>query len=128
MQRRGGRGFCSCFSRSGSHVGGMSLNRCEQRVFDYWQGHRDERQFWQDKVRGVAKSAADDHAAAARLEGELWRYYEERSAVVAAFREAVRDEGLKRTSMKNLAELVLRLWVEPRPKRKPPEGGAARPD
>lgn len=128
MQRRGGSGFCGCFRCEASQVGGMSLNRYEQRVFDYWQGHRDERQFWQDKVRAVAKSSVDDHAAAARLEGELWRYYEERSVAAALFREAARHEGLQRTSMKNLAELVLRLWVEPRPKKKPTEGsGEARP-
>lgn len=102
----------------------MSLNRCEQRVFDYWQSHRDERQFWQEKVRALAKSSADDHVAAARLDGELWRYYQERSAVVPVFKEAVRHEGMKRTSLKNLAELVLRLWVEPRPKKKAPEDGA----
>lgn len=102
----------------------MSLNRYEQRVFDYWQSHRDERQFWQEKVRAFAKSSADDHVAAARLDGELWRYYQERSAVAAPFKEAVRHEGLKRTSMKNLAELILRLWVEPRPKKKPPEADA----
>jgi hypothetical protein len=27
---------------------------------------------------------------------------------------------MRRTSMKNLAELVIRLWVEPRPKKKKP--------
>jgi hypothetical protein len=97
----------------------MSLNRCEQRVFDYLQSQRDERQFWQEKVRGVVRAAADDQAAAARLEGELWRYYLERSAVAAPFREAARHEGLQRTSMKNLAELLVRLWTEPRPKKKP---------
>jgi hypothetical protein len=97
----------------------MSLNRCEQRMFDYWAKHRDERQFWQEKVRATAKLAADDHAAAARLEPELWRYYLERSGVAAEFREAARHEGIQRTSMKNLAEFILRLWTEPRPKKKP---------
>ena len=97
----------------------MSLNRCEQRVFDYLQNHREEGQFWQGKVRGAAKAALDHHAAAARLDGELWRYYEERSAVAAPFREAARLEGLRRTSMKNLAELLLRLWVEPQARKKP---------
>lgn len=96
----------------------MSLNRCEQRVFDYWQGHATERQFWQEKVRGVAKSTGDDFVAAARLDAELWRYYQERCGVVPVFKDAARHEGLQRTSMKNLAELVLRLWLEPRPKKK----------
>lgn len=127
MQRRGdggSGGFCGCYSWGGSQVGDMSLNRGEQRVYDYWQGNRDERQFWQDKVRALAKSLGDDHAAATRLDGELWRYYVERSGVAAVFKEAVRHEGLQRTSMKNLAELVLRLWIEPRPKKKPAEGEA----
>jgi len=102
----------------------MSLNRFEQRVFDYLQGHRDERQFWQEKVRSIVKSLNDDHAAAARLDGEFWRYYVERSGVVPVFKDAARHEGMKRTSMKNLAELVIRLWVEPRPKTKKPDAGA----
>lgn len=119
MQRSRGRAFCSCFSGRATHVAGMSLNRSEQRVFDYLQRHAGERQFWQDKVRGIAKKAANDHVAAAQLEPEFWRYYLERSAVAEPFKEAARTEGLGRTSMKNLAELVLRLWTEPRPKKNP---------
>jgi len=103
----------------------MSLNRCEQRIFDYLQIHADERHFWQHKVRGIAKKAENDHVAAVQLAPELWRYYMERSEVATTFKEAARTEGLERTSMKNLAELLLRLWVEPRPKKKPAaEGGA----
>ena len=101
----------------------MSLNRSEQRVFDYLQSHAEERQFWQDKVRVAAKNVENDHVAAVRLEAELWRYYVERSAVAAPFKEVARVEGLARTSMKNLGELLLRLWVEPRPKKKPVETG-----
>jgi hypothetical protein len=100
----------------------MSLNRFEQRMFDYWAGHRDERQFWQEKVRAAATIAPDWHVAAARLDGELWHYYVERSGVVPGFREASRHEGLRRTSMKNLAELVLRLWMDPKPKKTPATG------
>lgn len=96
----------------------MSLNRWEQRVFDYVQGHPEERQFWMSKVQTVCRSNADEHAAAARLDAELWRYYEERSAVVPAFRAAAASEGLRRTSMRNLAELLVRLWTEPRAKKK----------
>jgi hypothetical protein len=95
----------------------MSLNRCEQRVFDYLQTHREERHYWEEKVQNAAKGASDVEAVN-RLEGELWHYYKERSAVATPFREAVQLEGLRRTSMKNLAELLLRLWVEPRPKKK----------
>lgn len=97
----------------------MSLNRCEQRVYDYLLRHPEERQHWQGKFQQTAKAAADDHVAVARLEPELWRYYEERSAVAAPFKEIAQREGLHRTSMKNLAELLIRLWTEPRPKKKP---------
>ncbi len=100
----------------------MSLNRCEQRIFDYWQSHRDERQYWQDKVRTIAKASLDDHEAAKRLDADLWRYYQERSAVAQPFKDAVRLEGGQKMSMKNLAELILRLWTEPRPKKKKAEG------
>lgn len=95
----------------------MSLNRCEQRIFDYIESHPEERQFWVGKVQTVCRSL-DEHAAAVRLETELWRYYEERSAVASPFKEAVRHEGLRRTSMRNLADLLVRLWTEPRPKKR----------
>lgn len=96
----------------------MSLNRYEQRVFDYLQSHPEERHHWQQKFRSVAKDFADEHIAAMKLESELWRYYEERSAVVPVFKDAARHEGMARISMRNLAELLLRLWTEPRPKKK----------
>jgi len=102
----------------------VSLNRCEQLVFDYWQESPDERRFWQDKVRMHALEACDAFEAARRLDGELWAYFVERSAVIPRFREATPHDGIMggaggRTSMKNLAELVLRLWTEPRPKKRP---------
>ena len=98
----------------------MSLNRCEQRLFDYLQKHQDERQFWQGKFHRAMKEAGDERIATEMLQPELWRYYLERSEVVPIFRDAVSHEGRDRTSMKNLAELLLRLWVEPRPKPKKP--------
>jgi hypothetical protein len=97
----------------------MSLNRCEQRVFDYLQRHPEERHYWQGKFQAVTKAVGDDHVAATRLETELWRYYEERSAVATPFKEAVQHEGLRRTSMRNLAELLIRLWIGTSPKKKP---------
>ncbi len=97
----------------------------EQRVYDYLQGHPDERQYWIGKVQSVFRSADDLHAVVMRLDAELWRYYEERSAVASPFKEAARLEGLRRTSMKNLAELLIRLWTEPKPKPKPkPDPGS----
>jgi hypothetical protein len=100
----------------------MSLNRCEQRLFDYLQKHQEERQFWQGKFHRSMKDHADERIAVEMLQPELWRYYLERSEVVPIFKEAVAHEGRQRTSMKNLAELLLRLWVAPRPKPKKPAG------
>lgn len=97
----------------------MSLNRCEQRIFDYLQRHPYERQYWQEKFQHFAKKTANEHLAVDSVEIELWRYYLERSAVVPEFVDAARHEGLQRTSMKNLAELLFRLWTEPRPKKSP---------
>ena len=97
----------------------MSLNRCEQRVFDYLQSHPEERQFWQGKLHAATKGNEQQHVIVIRFAEDLWRYYEERSAVASPFKEAARTEGLQRTSMKNLAELLLRLWTEPPPKKNP---------
>jgi hypothetical protein len=98
----------------------MSLNRSEQMLYDYVQGERDERQYWQNKVRAIASPSTDIPTAVARLDAELWRYYLERSEVSPVFVAAARDFGLRRTSMKNLAELLVRLWTEPRPKKSAP--------
>jgi hypothetical protein len=104
----------------------MSLNRSEQLVHDYVQQHRDERQFWQDKVRAIVTGSPDLPSAVARLDAELWRYFGERSAVVPVFAEAARGLGGKRISMKNLAEYLVRLWTQPRP-RKPGTEAPVRP-
>jgi hypothetical protein len=95
----------------------MSLNRSEQMLFEYVQGQSEERQYWQNKVRAFVAESAEIPVAVARLDSELWRYYIERSDVVPVFVTAARAHGLKRTSMKNLAEYLIRLWTEPRPKK-----------
>lgn len=95
----------------------MSLNRCEQMVYDYLQGHPEERHYWQGKVRAAAQASPDNHVAADRLQADLWAYVVERSAVAEPFRSSAQREGLRRTSMRNLAEYLIRLWTEPRPKR-----------
>src|ERR1700690_3590679 len=104
----------------------MSLNRSEQILYDYIQFHKDERQHLQNKVRAIVAASAEAHAAIARIDAELWRYFEERSAVAPVFVAAARSYGLKRTSMKNLAEYLVRLWTEPKPKKpsrpEPPAG------
>ena len=89
----------------------MSLNRAEQMVFEYLQEKPDEKRHWHDKVISISARARDPHAAALELEGELWGYFEERSSVASPFRETAQREGLRRISLRNLAELLLRLWA-----------------
>jgi predicted amidohydrolase len=119
LQRRRKQQICSCFSTYSAHGDAMSLNRCEQRVFDYLQSHQEERQHWQEKFQATVRVAGNEHVAVNRLAEDLWRYYEERSAVASPFKEAAVLEGVRRISMKNLAELLLRLWTEPRAKPSP---------
>lgn len=95
----------------------MSLNRNEQVVFDYLQGHAEERQYWQDKVRRLAANSSDLHTVAAQLDGDLRRYCAERSAVAVPFREMAVAGGLGRVSMRNLAEYLIRLWTPQRTSR-----------
>jgi hypothetical protein len=99
----------------------MSLNRSEQGLFDYIKRHPEERQYIRDKVQSVSAASAGAEGAVARIDAELWRYLEERSSVVPEFRDAAREFGLRRTSMKNLAEHLVRIWTEPRPRKSPPE-------
>ena len=96
----------------------MSLNRNEQMLHDYLQAQPDERRHWEGVVKHEAARAGDIHAAAFSLEGDLWRYYVERAGVTEPFRSAARHEGLARTSMRNLAELLLRRWAPPPAKPK----------
>jgi hypothetical protein len=114
-----------CFLQFPEHVGAVSLNRSEQILYDYMQGQRDERQYWQSKVQSFVRESAEVSAAVDRLDSELWRYYLDRSEVVPALVAAARAHGLKRTSMKNLAEYLVRIWAPPlASKRKsPPESG-----
>jgi hypothetical protein len=99
----------------------MSLNRCEHTLYDYVKGHRDEGQYLREKVHNIIAASLDLPTAVARIDLELWRYYQEREAVVPAFAEAMGTGGLRRISMKNLAELLVRLWVEPKPPKLPHE-------
>ena len=126
MQRCAGTRFSVCAGRGAGQVERVSLNRTEQMIYDYLQGHTEERQYWQGKVRAAAKDSSDHHAAADRLQGDLWAYLVERSAVVEPFRSTAQRDGLRRTSMRNLAEYLIRLWTEPRPKRPPAPDAAGR--
>lgn len=98
----------------------MSLNRSEQQLFEYIEGNREERQFWEHKVREFDAKSLDRAAAARSIESELWRYLVERSAVVPKFKHAAERDGLRRVSLQNLAEYLLRIWVAPRVVKRPP--------
>jgi hypothetical protein len=100
----------------------MSLNRCEHTLYDYIKGHRDEGQYLQEKVHKLIASSDDIPAAVMRINLELWRYYQERASVVPALAAAWGTGGLGRSSMKNLAELLVRLWAEPKPRKPAPQG------
>jgi hypothetical protein len=110
-----------CFLHFPEHVGAVSLNRSEQILYDYVQGQRDERHYWETKVQSFVRDA-DISAAIDRLDSELWRYYLERSEIVPSLVADARTHGLRRTSMKNLAEYLVRIWGPPMPpkKRNPP--------
>jgi len=118
--------FFGCFWTRRGQVGGVSLNRFEQALYDYVKGHPEERHYWQDKVRALVADSADMPGAVARADSELWRYFVERSVVLPDLCAADRGPGLRRTSMKNLAEFLIRLWTEPKPRRPAPAGPDAR--
>lgn len=109
----------------------MSLNRSEQMLYDYVQGKKEERQHLQNKVQAIVSQYQDAHDAAMRIDAELWRYFLERSEVAQPFMDAARAHGTGRTSMKNLAEHLVRVWTEPPPKKRDegvnPREGAAMP-
>jgi hypothetical protein len=115
-------GFYSCFWVLWMQVGGVSLNRYEQTLYDYVKSHPDERQYWQDKVRALVADSIDTPAGVARVDSELWRYFEERSAVLPSFGGTERQSGLRRTSMKSLAELLIRLWTDVKTRKADPSG------
>ena len=95
----------------------MSLNRYEQTLFDYWQNQPDERRYWQSKIVDATRVAAASGDVARRLERDLWDYFAERSQHVTCLRE-LNTGGLRRVSLLNLAEYLIRLWGPlPKPKR-----------
>jgi len=103
-----------------THLGGVSLNRSEQQLFEYIEGNREERQFWENKVREFDTKLRERASSARAIESELWRYFVERSAVVPKFKHAAEREGLRRISLLNLAEYLLRIWTLPRVAKRPP--------
>jgi hypothetical protein len=98
----------------------MSLNRYEQALFSYWEKQPDERRHWQAKVAELSRVPGQPGEAARALERELWDHFVERSPHVPALRE-LGTGGLRRLSLLNLAEHLLRLWGPPPKPKKPVE-------
>jgi len=97
------------------NVRNMSLNRIEQMLFDYLQRHTEERHFWQAKVRELMQKTESDFVVAADMADRLRIYYEERSRAVPSLHELASQEGLRRISLRNLAEHMMRIWGPVRP-------------
>jgi len=97
----------------------MSLNRYEQTLFSYWESQPDERRHWQVKVQEMTRAAGQPGETARILERELWDHFVERSPHVPRLRE-LSHGGLRRVSLLNLAEHIIRLWGSPPKPRKPP--------
>lgn len=89
----------------------MSLNRCEQALFAYWEKQPEERRHWQARVSKTAQASPSGDMART-LERELWEHFVERSAHVPMLREFGAG-GLRRVSLLNLAEHIIRLWGPP---------------
>ncbi len=90
----------------------MSLNRYEQTLFDYLGREPDERRHWQGKVTELTRTPADPAGMARSLERELWDYLVERCQQVPALRD-LQTGGVRRISLLNLAEHLLRIWGPP---------------
>lgn len=94
----------------------MSLNRYEQTVFDYLGKNPDELRHWKMKVVEATSQLREVGAVSRGLERELWQYLEERAQHTPIFRQLMHGE-LRRVSLQNLAEYLVRLWGPP-PKAK----------
>ena len=100
----------------------MSLNKYEQTLFDYIDRHAEERKYWHAKLQEAARLSADYGVVARELEREMWEYYRERSQQVPMLRD-LNIGGLRRVSLLNLTEYLLRVWgPPPRPKKPVPPG------
>ena len=115
-----------CFLQFPAHVRRVSLNRTEQMLYAYVLKRPEERQYWREKVRALAAGLDGASGTVSKLDAELWRYYLERSAVEPAFKADIRAYGARKTSMKNLAEYLVRLWTDPKPR--PTQGPGAAPE
>lgn len=100
---------------------GMSLNRSEELLRTYLEANPEERQHWREKVRRQARDFSDPHAWATRLEADLWLYFRERAECRPGEFQVPAGQKPARVSLRNLAELLIRLWGVPPTPAAPPE-------
>lgn len=94
----------------------MSLNRYEQAVFDYLQSHPEELRHWENKVSTRAmRGELPPH----QLVEELSDYIRERGTHTRPFSEWMEVGGVPRSSLRNLADYLLRIWGPVVAKKKP---------
>lgn len=95
----------------------MSLNRAEEAVHGYINSHPEELGYWRDKVTAWAAANGDIHVVAGTVAAALVEYCRERAAVRPEFRALGELNSLM---LRNLAELLVRRWVAPKPRKTPP--------
>ena len=96
----------------------MSLNRYEQSLFEYLSANVDERRHWQAKIIEAARRSELPGEVARALERDLWDYFVERSEHVPRLRD-LNVDGVRRVSLQNLSDHLLRLWGPPPKPKKP---------
>jgi hypothetical protein len=94
----------------------MSLNRAEQRLFDYIQSRTEEVRYWRERVLEIDRQPVTRETLSRQLADDLSSYFEERSRHEVELRQEA-GEAPRRVSLRNLAEYLLNTWPPPRPKR-----------
>lgn len=97
----------------------MSLNRSAQIIYDYIRSHPDEDRHWREKAGLIATQSPDHHIAASTIVSSLRDYCEERAGSLSQFRDLRQIGGFDRSTLRPLAELLVRLWGPPPKKKKP---------
>ena len=96
----------------------MSLNRSAQIIYDYIRSHPDEDRHWREKAGRIATQGPDHHIAESTIVAALRDYCEERAGSLSQFRDLRQIGGFDRSTLRPLAELMVRLWGPPPNKKK----------
>ena len=90
---------------------GVSLNRYEQILLDYFRDNQDESDYWQVVARDLGHSHPNQIARVQELSRLLWAYFRERADHVAPFSHVFNREGQSVISMHNLAHYLIERWT-----------------